>query len=102
MSGKGIPGRIETDRTRSQFTPASGCASSVVAHLAPRRGEREAGGERALNGIDVVRGDLAGPDTFAASLGRVGGVDQAARRPRERREARARSSKPRTSLLRLA
>ena len=34
------------------------------------------GAERALNGIDVGRGDLADPDAFAAGLGEVGGVDQ--------------------------
>jgi hypothetical protein len=43
-----------------------------------------------LNGIDVVRGDLADPDTLAASLGKVGGVDQSRTPPRKRREARTR------------
>src|SRR5450755_2223343 len=56
MSGKGqFPDVSRRTAARSQFTPASGCASSV-----------------------------------AASLGKVGGVDQRRTPPRKRREARTR------------
>lgn len=76
VRGRAFPDVSRRTAARSQFTPASGCASSVAADTRPVVAKRKPGAERALNGIDVVRGDLADPDTLAASLGKVGGVDQ--------------------------